>query len=165
MGFRIYIDVTFALFNLGLLTTTLADITFSTVYEPPREKYDFPLRTGDQWVSSYESGTNVTGSSDYFDPTEFDTPYIEDNTTYQVTTDGEPSEDGSGVDYTGCSDSYKVNNWNNTGAAGGFEWYCPAVRSYAWYRIVNPAGFQIDWKLKTYTPADSGGVSIGSSLN
>ena len=41
----------------------------------------------------------------------------------------------------------------------------PAVRSYAWYRIVNPAGFQIDWKLKTYTPADSGGVSIGSSRN
>ncbi len=157
------LDVKFALFNIGLLTTTLADITFATVYEPPREKYDFPLRTGDQWVSSYESGTNVTGSSDYFDPTSFDTPYIEDNTTYQVTTDGEPTEDGSGIDYTGCSDSYKVNNWNNTGSAGGFEWYCPAVRSYAWYRIVNPAGFQIDWKLKTYTPADSGGVDIASS--
>ena len=157
------LDVSFALFNIGLFTTTLADITFSTVYEPPREKYDFPLRTGDQWTSGYQSGTNVTGSSNYFDPTTFDTPYIEDNTTYQVTTDGEPLEDGSGVDYTGCTDSYKVNNWNNTGTPGGFEWYCPAVRSYAWYRIINPAGFQIDWKLKTYTPVDSGGVDIGAS--
>ena len=157
------LDVKFALFNIGFLTTTLADITFATVYEPPREKYDFPLRTGDQWTSTYDSGTNVTGSSDYFDPTSFDTPYIEDNTTYQVTSDGEPLEDGSGVDYTGCSDSYKVNNWNNTGSPGGFEWYCPAVRSYAWYRIINPAGFQIDWKLKTYTPTDSGGVDIASS--
>ena len=46
------LDVKFALFNIGLLTTTLADITFATVYEPPREKYDFPLRTGDQWVLS-----------------------------------------------------------------------------------------------------------------
>ena len=157
------LDVSFALFNIGLFTTTLAELTFATVYEPPREKYDFPLRTGDQWTSTYESGTNVTGSSDYFDPTTFDSPYVEDNTTYQVTADGEPSEDGSGIDYTGCSDSYKVNNWNNTGSPGGFEWYCPAVRSYAWYRIVNPAGFQIDWKLRTYTPVDSGGVNAASS--
>ena len=158
-----FLGVKFAPFNIGFLSQNLADITFTTAYEPPREKYDFPLRTGDQWTSTYESGTNVTGSSDYFDPTSFDTPYVEDNTTYQVTADGEPSEDGSGIDYTGCSDSYKVNNWNNTGSAGGFDWYCPAVRSYAWYRIVNPAGFQIDWKLKTYTPTDSGGVDIASS--
>ena len=158
-----FLGVNFAPFNIGFLSQNLADITFTTAYEPPREKYDFPLRTGDQWTSTYESGTNVTGSSDYFDPTSFDTPYVEDNTTYQVTADGEPSEDGSGIDYTGCSDSYKVNNWNNTGSAGGFDWYCPAVRSYAWYRIVNPAGFQIDWKLKTYTPTDSGGVDIASS--
>ena len=158
-----FLGVDFAPFNLGFLTQNLADITFTTVYEPPREKYDFPLRKGDQWVSTYDSGTNVTGSSDYFDPTEFDTPYVEDNTTYQVTADGAPSEDGSGIDYSGCTDSYKVNNWNNTGSAGGFEWYCPAVRSFAWYRIVNPAGFQIDWKLKTYNPADSGGVNPASS--
>ena len=159
------LDVDFLANNFGFLRPfgQLADITFSTVYEPPREKYDFPLRTGDQWVSTYESGTNVSGSSGYFDPSEFDTPFVEDNTTYQVTTDGEPSEDGSGVDYTGCSDSYKVNNWNNTGSAGGFEWYCPAVRSYAWYRIVNPAGFQIDWKLKTYEPVDSSGNVASSS--
>ena len=158
-----FLGVNFAPYNLGFLSQNLADITFATVYEPPREKYDFPLRKGDQWTSTYESGTNVTGSSDYFDPTEFDTPYVEDNTTYQVTADGEPSEDGSGIDYTGCSDSYKVNNWNNTGSAGGFEWYCPAVRSYAWYRIVNPAGFQIDWKLKTYSPQDSSGGNPSSS--
>ena len=157
------LGVDFAPYNLGFLTQNLADITFTTIYEPARERYDFPLRTGDQWTSSYESGTNVSGSSDYFDPTEFDTPYIEDNTTYQVTTDGEPSEDGDSIDYTGCADSYKVNNWNNTGAAGGFEWYCPAVRTFAWYRITNPAGFQIDWKLKTYTPTDSSGNVPDSS--
>ena len=157
------LGVDFAPFYSDSLLQNPADITFGTVYEPPREKYDFPLRTGDQWTSTYESGTNVSGSSDYFDPTSFDTPFVEDNTTYQVTADGEPSEDGSGVDYSGCSDSYKVNNWNNTGSAGGFEWYCPAVRSYAWYRIINPAGFQIDWKLKTYTPVDSGGVNTASS--
>lgn len=158
-----FLGVDFAPFNIGFLSQNLADITFTTVYEPPREKYDFPLRTGDQWVSTYESGTNVTGSSDYFDPTEFDTPYIEDNTTYQVTADGSPTEDGNSPAYTGCGDSYKVNNWNNTGSAGGFEWYCPAVRSFAWYRIVNPAGFQIDWILKTYTPTDSAGGNPSSS--
>ena len=158
-----FLGVDFRPYNLGFLNQNLADITFSTVYEPPREKYDFPIRTGDQWTSTYESGTNASGTSDYFDATTFDTPFVEDNTTYQVTADGEPAEDGTGIDYTGCSDSYKVNNWNNTGAPGGFEWYCPAVRSFAWYRIINPAGFQIDWKLKTYTPVDSGGVNAASS--
>ncbi|MDP6870422.1 MAG: PKD domain-containing protein [Candidatus Poseidoniaceae archaeon] len=157
------LEVEFAPYNLGFLAVDLATITFSTVYEPPRERYDFPLRTGDQWVSEYYSGTNSSGSSDYFDPAEFDTPYVQDNTTYQVTSDGTPTEDGNTIQYTGCSDSHKVNNWNNTGSAGGFDWYCAAVRSYAWYRIVNPAGFQIDWKLKTYNPTDSSGTQAGSS--
>ena len=158
-----FLGVDFAPYNLGFLSQNLADITFTTVYEPPREKYDFPLRKGDQWTSGYDSGTNVTGSSGYFDPTSFDTPFVDDNTTYQVTADGSPTEDGSSIAYTGCSDSYKVNNWNNTGSPGGFDWYCPAVRSYAWYRIVNPAGFQIDWKLKTYAPVDSSGNVESSS--
>ena len=52
-------------------------------------------------------------------------------------------------------DSIKVNNWNNTGVSGGYDWYCDAVRNYAWYQIDNPAGFTIDWKLKTYEPVDS----------
>ena len=155
--------VDFAPFNLGFLSQELADITFATVYEPPREKFDFPLRTGDQWTSNYYSGTNVTGTSDYFDPTSFDTPYVEDNTTYQVTADGIPTEDGDSPSYSGCSDSHKVNAWNNTGSANGFEWYCDSVRSYAWYRLINPAGFQIDWLLKTYNPADSSGGNPGSS--
>ena len=155
--------VEFAPFNFGFLAIELADLTFATVYEPPREKYDFPLRTGDQWVTTYDSATNVTGSSDYFDPNTFSTPFIEDNTTYQVTADGAPNEDGNTPQYTGCSNSHKVNSWNNTGTPNGFEWYCDEVRSFAWYRIVNPAGFQIDWILKQYQPTDSSGGQAGSS--
>ena len=155
--------VEFAPYNLGFLSLELADLTFDTVYEPPREKYDFPIRTGDQWTSNYYSATNVTGTSDYFDPTTFSTPYVEDNTTYQVTSDGNPTEDGSSPQYTGCSDSHKVNAWNDTGSSNGFEWYCDAVRSYAWYRLINPAGFQIDWLLKSYQPTDSSGNVAGSS--
>ena len=36
-------------------------------------------------------------------------------------------------------------------------------RNYAWYQIDNPAGFTIDWKLKTYEPVDSSGVVAASS--
>ena len=151
-------------FPVGILTQTLAeDLEFSTIYNPPREKYDFPLRTGDQWVSTYDSSTNVSGSSAYFDPGEFSTPYVQDNTTYQATANGTPTEDGKTIQYTGCSDSIKVNNWNNTGVSGGFDWYCDAVRNYAWYQIDNPAGFTIDWKLKRYEPVDSSGVAAGSA--
>ena len=53
------LGVDFLPYNLGFLKQDIADITFDTVYEPPREKYDFPIRTGDQWTSSYHSATNV----------------------------------------------------------------------------------------------------------
>ena len=151
-------------FPVTIATQILAeDLEFATVYNPPREKYDFPLRTGDQWVANYNSTTVVSGTSDYFDPGEFSTPYVEDNTTYQATLNGTPTEDGDGIEYTGCSNSIKVNNWNNTGVPGGYDWYCDAVRNYAWYQIDNPAGFTIDWKLKSYEPMDSAGVVAGSS--
>ena len=151
-------------FPITSQTQTLAqDLEFSTIYNPPREKYDFPLRTGDQWVASYNSGTNVSGTSDYFDPNEFNTPYVEDNTSYQATSDGTPTEDQDTIQYGGCTDSHKVNNWNSSGTPGGFEWYCNEVRNYAWQRIDNPAGFVIDWKLKSYTPTDSSGVVAASN--
>ena len=51
--------VDFAPFNIGFLSQEFADITFATIYEPPREKYDFPLRTGDQWTNTAaEHGTS-----------------------------------------------------------------------------------------------------------
>ena len=158
-----FLGVDFAPFNIGILSQDIADIDFETIYNPPREKYDFPLRTGDQWTSRYKSAVNVSGDSDFFNATEFNTPYIQDSTTYQVTKDGSPIENGDTIAYSGCSDSHKVEYWNNTGTPSGFEWYCDAVRSYAWLRVSNAIGFQIDWKLKTYTPAQSTGFSASSS--
>ena len=143
------LDVDFAPFNLGFLSQKLATISFDTYYDPPKEKYDFPLRTGDQWYMPFMSGTSVSGSSDYFDPTEFDTNGAENN-SWQVTTDGIPTEDGSTIQYEGCDESYKINEWNASGVNSGFNWYCPAVRFNSWIRISNAAGFTIDWVLKDY---------------
>ena len=151
------LDVDFAPFNLGFLTQNIATINFDTYYDPPKERYDFPLRTGDQWYMPFMSGTSVSGSSDYFDPSTFDTNGAENN-SWQVTTDGIPTEDGLNIKYEGCDDSYKVNEWNATGVNSGFNWYCPAVRFNAWIRISNAAGFTIDWLLKDYEPVDSFGV-------
>ena len=81
------LDVTFAPFNLGFLTQDIGEITFDTNYLPPKEKYDFPLHLGDQWYMQFQSGTAVTGSSDYFDPSEFDTQGI-DNNSWQITAKG-----------------------------------------------------------------------------
>jgi hypothetical protein len=156
------LDVDFLPYNLGFLKQDLADITFANTYTPPREKYDFLLRTGDQWVSHYWTSTDVSGTSDYFDTSQFDSQSTT-NSTYQVTDDGTPTENGTYLEYTGCSDSHKVKNWNATGTSTGFEWYCEDIRSFAWYRYINPAGFQIDWLLKTYNPTDSSGNVAGSS--
>ena len=156
------LDVDFAPFNLGFLSQKLATISFDTYYDPPKEKYYFPIRTGDHWYMPFMSGTSVSGSSDYFDPSEFDTNGAENN-SWQVTADGIPTEDGVNIKYGGCDDSYKINEWNATGVSAGFNWYCPAVRFNSWIRISNSAGFTIDWLLKTYNPADSNSVIPGSS--
>lgn len=152
------LDVDFAPFNLGFLTQNIGVINFDTYYDPPKERYDFPLRTGDQWYMPFMSGTSVSGTSDYFDPSEFDTNGAENN-SWQVTTDGIPTEDGLNIKYEGCDESYKVNEWNATGVSSGFNWYCPAVRFNSWIRISNAAGFTIDWLLKDYEPVDSFGVN------
>ena len=151
------LDVDFAPYNLGFLTQNIAVINFDTYYDPPKERYDFPLRTGDQWYMPFMSGTSVSGSSDFFDPSEFDTNGAENN-SWQVTADGIPTEDGLNIKYEGCDDSYKVNEWNATGVSSGFNWYCPAARFNSWIRISNAAGFTIDWLLKDYEPVDSFGV-------
>lgn len=152
------LDVDFAPFNFGFLAQKIAVINFDTYYDPPKERYDFPLRTGDQWYMPFMSGTSVSGTSDYFDPSEFDTNGAENN-SWQVTTDGIPTEDGLNIKYEGCDESYKVNEWNATGVSSGFNWYCPAVRFNSWIRISNAAGFTIDWLLKDYEPVDSFGVN------
>ena len=156
------LDVRFVPFNFGFLTQDIAEISFDTSYNPPKEKYDFPVRTGDQWYMEFFSSTSVSGTSDYFDPSTFDTAGPENN-SWQVTANGVPTEDGKNIQYGGCDDSYKINEWNVTGVSQGFNWYCPDVRYNSWMRISNAAGFTIDWLLKRYEPADSTGVSATSN--
>ena len=154
--------VEFAPFNLGFLSFEVADLTFSTTYDPAQESRDHPVRTGDNWSHAYTAETTVSGSSDFFDPSAFDTT-TEENTTWAVTGTGAPAaQDGYSVSYSGCSNSWKINRWNTTGTPTGFEWYCPAVRGPAWIRVQQSAGFQIDWTLKSYEPAASYGVSSTS---
>ena len=160
MEFSLGVD--FLPYNLGFFKQDLADLTFDTSYEPGKEKFDFPLHTGDQWYMPYHSSTTVTGSSDYFDPSGFDTSGSE-NSSWQVTSDGIPSEDGNYISYSGCDDSYKIMEWNETGVNSGFQWYCPAVRGPSWIRLINSAGFTIDWLLKEYSPSDSWGVQDTSN--
>ena len=156
------LDVKFRPFNLGFLEQDIAEITFDTTYLAPKEKYDFPIHLGDQWYMPFQSGTSVSGSSDYFDPSEFDTAGPE-NASWQITAKGTPTDGASNIDYTGCGDSYKINEVNETGVSAGYNWYCPAVRYNSWISVSNAAGFTIDWLLKEYNPTDSYGVSASST--
>ena len=155
------LDVSFDPFNFAFLRQEVGVITFDTSYEPAKEKYDFPLHTGDQWYMGFMASTDVSGSSDFFDPSEFDNAGYENN-SWQITSNGVPTEDNKNIKYSGCDDSYKINEWNATGVSQGFNWYCPAVRYNSWMRVSNAAGFTIDWLLKSYQPAQSSGVVAGS---
>jgi hypothetical protein len=157
------VEVTFAPYNLGFFSQDLGDIQVNNTYWPPREDYDFPLMMGDTWNATYYTETEVTGVSDYFDVSGLDSNGT-DTTLYQVTHQGTPTEDGSGITYSGCNDAMKISTWNSAGEPGGFKWYCPNSRSYAWNSFQDQSlGLQIDWKLKSYNPTDSQGVSASSS--
>ena len=140
----------------------LGEVTFENVYTPAKERHDFPIRNGDQWYMPFQAVTTVDGTSDYFDPSSFDSDESENN-SWQVVKTGSPLEDGDSPQYTGCGESYKISEWNATGVNLGFNWYCPEVRGSVWNRIINPAGFSIDWILKTYDPEDSNSVDVASS--
>ena len=156
------LDVRFRPFSIGFLEQTLGVVNFDNTYTPAKERYDFPLRKGPQWWMEFEAKTEVDGTSDYFDPTEFDSEEDENN-SWQVIENEAPEENGTTPQYTGCDDSYKISEANATGVNLGFNWYCPAVRGSVWNRIINPAGFTIDWILKTYDPVDSNSVVSSSS--
>jgi len=145
-----------------VLTQDIADISFDKNNSPPKEQNDFPLHTGDQWYMPFYSATGVNGTSAYFDPTEFDTEGPE-NSSWQITANGVPTDGVDTISYSGCDDSYKINEWNETGVGLGYNWYCPAVRYNSWMQLTNPAGFTIDWLLKSYTPSDSWGVQATSN--
>ena len=50
----------------------------------------------------------------------------QENTTWEVTDSGVPTaQDGYSVAYTGCDDSYKINQWNTTGSATGSNGIVP----------------------------------------
>ncbi len=162
MNSEFTLEVTFAPYNLGFLSQTLGVVTFDNNYTPAKERHDFPLRNGDQWYMPFNASTTVTGTSNYFDPSDFD-QVVSENNSWQVIKTGAPVENQQSPAYSGCSSSYKIAEWNETGVNVGFNWYCPAVRGSVWNRITNPAGFTIDWLLKTYNPADSNNVNAGSS--
>ena len=147
---------------LGFLKQDLGDLTFNNSYSPAKERHDFPLKTGDSWYMPFSATTVVSGTSDYFDPSQFDSTEAENN-SWQVTKNEAPNEAGNTPQYSGCDDAYKIAEWNATGVNSGFNWYCPAVRGSVWNKIINPAGFSIDWILKTYNPADSNSVAPSSS--
>lgn len=151
------IKVDFAPWNLGIISQELADITILNSYSPPLEGHDFPMSLGEAWYVETMQEVEGSGDSDYFDPDETDQVGAE-NYSFQVSEEGAPTEGSQTAPYTGCADSYKVNQWNASGVNTGFKWYCPAVRGNAWTNTYISLGLEIDWILKEYRPANSSGV-------
>jgi len=154
--------VEFAPYNLGIFSLELADMTILNEYSPPLESRDFPLALGEAWYVETMQKVEGSGDSDYFDVDEIDQSGAE-NYSFQVSAEGTPAEDTEAIKYSGCDDSFKINQWNESGVNTGFEWYCPAVRGKAWSNTYIPIGLEIDRLLKEYHPANSSSVSSTSN--
>ncbi|MCS5536986.1 MAG: hypothetical protein NZ770_02675, partial [Candidatus Poseidoniaceae archaeon] len=117
---------------------------------------------GENWYVETQQEVDGSGQSDYFEPDDIDQAGAE-NYSFQVSDEGTPSENGTNIQYSGCSNSYKINQWNESAVKTGFEWYCPAVRGKAWSNVYISLGLEIDWMLKEYLPANSSGVTAASN--
>jgi len=162
------INITFSLeidfYAFNFLRQEVADLTLVTEYEPAGEGYDFPLSIGEAWDASYNQSISGSGESDYFEADSLNEE-TQNNNTYLAVSEGTPAEDADGdgnldsISYSGCSNSIKVEEFNETGDSVGYRWYCDSVRSYAWNHLeFGSVGMTIDWMLEEYIPAASQNV-------
>ena len=152
------LNVRYVPYGISSLTQQIADITISTDYDPMSENYDFPLRIGETWNTSYVSSTAWSGSSDYITP--FPQPTSGANhTNWEITDVGKPINSlGEQIAYGGCNASYELTSYDDNGTETSFEWFCPEVRNYAWSFTEEDIGLVIDFRLKQYMPVGSSGV-------
>ena len=152
------LNVRYVPYGISSLTQQIADITISTTYDPMSENYDFPLRIGETWNTSYVSSTAWSGSSDYITP--FPQPTSGANhTNWEITDVGKPINDlGEQIAYGGCNASYELTSYDDNGTETSYEWFCPEVRNYAWSHTEEDIGLVIDFRLKQYMPVASTGV-------
>lgn len=152
------LNVRYVPYGISSLTQQIADITISTDYDPMSENYDFPLRIGETWNTSYVSSTAWSGSSDYITP--FPQPTSGANhTNWEITDVGKPINSlGEQIAYGGCNASYELTSYDDNGTETSYEWFCPEVRNYAWSHTEEDIGLVIDFRLKQYMPVASSGV-------
>ena len=152
------LNVRYVPYGISSLTQQIADITITTTYDPMSENYDFPLRIGETWNTSYVSSTAWSGSSDYITP--FPQPTSGANhTNWEITDVGKPVNSlGEQIGYGGCNASYELTSYDDNGTETSYEWFCPEVRNYAWSNTVEDIGLTIDFRLKQYMPVGSSGV-------
>ena len=147
----------------GFINIDVADVIISTSHAPPQESYDFPMRSGETWLSDSTIDVVWSGSSDYINPFPADTSTATTD-FYEVTNSGTPiNSQGQGISYSGCSDSFEVTSYDSNGLVDGYNWFCPAARSYAWMHTEDNIGLTIDFRLKSYTPTASNGVVSNSN--
>ena len=114
----------------------MADVTISTSHAPPNEGYDFPLRTGERWISNSTTEVAWSGSSEYISPFPEDTS-SQSTDYFEITGFGNPiNAQGQGISYSGCGDSFEITSYDSNGLEDGYNWYCPAARSYAWMQFL-----------------------------
>jgi hypothetical protein len=156
------LNVRYVPYGISSLTQQIADITIGTGYDPASETYDFPLRMGETWNTSYVSSSAWSGSSDYITP--FPAPTSGANhTNWEVTNIGKPKNDiGEQISYDGCNASYELTSFDDNGTETAYKWFCPEVRYFAWSHTEEDIGLVIDFRLKQYLPVDSSGVIANS---
>ena len=125
------LNVRYVPYGISSLTQQIADITITTTYDPMSENYDFPLRIGETWNTSYVSSTSWSGSSDYITP--FPQPTSGANhTNWEITDIGKPVNNlGEQIGYGGCNASYELTSYDDNGTETSYEWFCPEVRNFA----------------------------------
>jgi len=135
---------------LSAFRIDLAELTVNNTFNPPMEWYDFPLTVGESWNTNYSQSIEFSGNT-----SDLITIPIPENTTDDNSTSWEVVSRGfSGVDYTGCLQSYNITSYDRDGNMAGFRWYCPSIRGDIKTSLVQSFGFTLVNELVSYNPSN-----------
>ncbi len=126
----------------------ITDFTEQSVYDPPREFYDFPLALNDSWYEETNHSSNYSGGEGGLIEVPDGPEHSNEEWDFSVARQVDSA-------WPGCENSTEVWMHDGAGEPEEWRWWCPAVRQYThrWTDDIALGGVNATLVLTGYSPA------------
>ena len=126
----------------------ITDFTEDSLYDPPREFYDFPLALNDSWYEETNHSSNYSGGEGGLIEAPDGPEHSNEEWDFSVAGQVDSA-------WPGCENSTEVWMHDEAGEPEEWRWWCPAVRQYThrWTDDIALGGVNATLVLTGYSPA------------